>query len=133
MLLPITSLYGSLLVIIILFLSFKVGATRGKLGISLGDGGNPQMLEAIRRHGNAIEYVPMAVILIALLEVNEANVIFLHSLGAVLVLSRILHPMGLKVGSMNEITRGAGMGGTVLVMAVPALYLIWLAVRNLIN
>ena len=133
MFLPVTSLYGSLLVIIILFLAFRVGAMRGKLNISLGDGGNPQMLEAIRRHGNAIEYVPMAVLLIALLEVNDANLIFLHTLGVVLVLSRILHPMGLKTNSMNEVLRGAGAGGTVLVMAVSALYLIWLAVRDLVS
>lgn len=131
MLLPITSLYASLLVVIILFLSFKVGTARGKFEISLGDGGNPQMLEAIRRHGNAIEYVPMAVILFALLEINEANVMFLHALGAALVVSRILHPIGLKAGSMNEISRAAGTGGSVLVMVVSAAYLIWMAATDM--
>ena len=132
MFLPVTSLYGSVLVLIILYLSFKVGAMRGKLDISLGDGGNPQMLEAIRRQGNAIEYVPLAVLLIALLEVNEANSVFLHVLGAVLVLSRILHPMGLKADSMNELARGLGSGGTVLVMVVSAVHLLWMVAASML-
>lgn len=132
MILPITSLYASLLVVIILFLAFKVGSTRGKLDISLGDGDNPEMLEAIRRHGNAIENVPITVFLMALMEANEAHAVFLHTLGAVLVLARILHPMGLKADKMNDLLRGLGAGGTVLVMVVSAVYLIWAAVQSLL-
>lgn len=130
MFLPITALYGSLLVLIILWLSFKVGVARSKFNVSLGDGGHPELLEAIRRHGNAIEYVPMAVIMLALLEVNEANTIFLNVMGAILVVSRILHPMGLKADRMNELLRGAGAGGTILMMAVAACYLIWMALGD---
>jgi len=125
MVLPITALYGGLLTLVLLWLSFGAGAMRGKTGISIGDGGNVALLEKIRRHGNAVEYVPMAIILIGILEANGANSWFLHGLGLVLLLSRIAHPLGLKADNMGHPLRAVGSGGTALMMVVGAGYAIW--------
>jgi uncharacterized membrane protein YecN with MAPEG domain len=40
----------------------------GKLNISVGDGGNRDLQVAVRRHANFTEWVPLALILIALLD-----------------------------------------------------------------
>lgn len=125
MLLPVTALYGGILTFILLWLSFGAGAMRGKAKISIGDGGNVELLEKIRRHGNAIEYVPMAIILIGVLEANGANAILLHVLGVVLIISRIAHPLGLKADNMGHPLRAIGSGGTALVMVVAAGYAVW--------
>ena len=40
------------------------GRMRGAKKIYLGDGGDPEMLAAIRAHGNFIEFVPLCLLLI---------------------------------------------------------------------
>jgi uncharacterized membrane protein YecN with MAPEG domain len=64
----VTVLYAGLLVIISMVLSGLCGAQRGKSGVPIGDGGNDQVMVAMRRHGNSVEHVPIGVIVIALLE-----------------------------------------------------------------
>jgi uncharacterized membrane protein YecN with MAPEG domain len=60
MLISITALYAAILAFIIVALGINVTVHRVKLGVPLGDGGNPQMLRMIRLHGNAVEYIPLA-------------------------------------------------------------------------
>ncbi len=123
--LTITALYAGVLTIIVLGLSFRAGAMRGKKRISIGDGGDMQLLEAVRRHGNAIEYVPLALILLGVLELNGASNAWLHGLGGVLVIARITHAIGLKADNIAHPLRAVGAGGTALMMVVAAGYAIW--------
>ncbi|MDH3589974.1 MAG: MAPEG family protein [Gammaproteobacteria bacterium] len=132
MAIPITALYAGILAFILTWLAFRAGSLRGKKKISIGDGGNVEMLEAIRRHANAVEYVPLALILIAVLELNGANSAFLHVLGIVLVIARIAHPLGLKAESMGDPRRAIGAGGTILVIVVAAGYAIWQGVGSML-
>ena len=71
--LPITALYAGVLALILTWLSSGAGLMRGKTKIPYGDGGDAQLLEKMRRHGNATEYVPIAVILLGILELNGAG------------------------------------------------------------
>ena len=73
----------------------RVGAVRVEADVSIGDGDNVRLIQAIRRHANWTEYVPVAVILMALLEANGANALALHVSGILLVIFRILHPLGI--------------------------------------
>ena len=107
----ITALYTAVLVLLVGFLSFQVGKMRDKTSISILHGDNIELAEKIRRHGNAIEYVPIALLLMLVLELNGATSIMLHSLGVVLVLSRIAHAIG-------HPTRAVGALGTALVIVV---------------
>ena len=45
-------------------LTVSVGRMRMQKKIYLGDGGDPEMLSAIRAHGNFMEYVPLCLALI---------------------------------------------------------------------
>ena len=122
MVLPITAIYAGLLGLIGLVLAAGSGWIRSKTGVSLGDGGHPQQLLAVRRHGNFTEWVPLALILIAILELNGAPAVAIHALGAALVLARIAHPLGLDAEDPSSAARGIGAGVTALVVLVAAVW-----------
>ncbi|MBI3769245.1 MAG: MAPEG family protein [Deltaproteobacteria bacterium] len=96
---PITALYAGLLALLFLFLAARVVMVRRSTSIGLGDGGNAVLLTRIRIHGNAAEYVPLALLLMLILEVNGASARRLHWLGIVLVIGRIAHAQGLSQSS----------------------------------
>ena len=94
--LVITPIYGAMLGIILLVLSIRVVAVvRAKGKVGYGDGGNPDFTPVVRGQGNFIEYVPLALILIAFAEAGGTSAGWIHALGAGLVIGRVLHPMGL--------------------------------------
>lgn len=114
MLLPVTALYASLLTLIMIYLAFRVGSRRGRMQISMGDGGDAQIVVDNRRHLNFVEHVPMAVILMGIVELNGAPKFWLYGIGAVLVVARILHPMGMRQTGMGHPFRAIGAMLTVL-------------------
>ncbi len=120
----ITALYAGILGLMALVLSFFPGSMRGKTGISIGDGGNQELLLAMRRHGNFVEYVPLALILIGILEFNGAPAGALHALGAGLVVFRVAHAVGLKADTIHGWGRAIGAGGTALVIVVASVWAI---------
>lgn len=112
----ITLLYGSILGVVLLFLSIRVMLLRRSHAVGLGAGQHHDLEKAIRAHANLIEYAPLALILIALLEQNAAPAWQLHGLGATLVVSRLLHAWGLSHHSGVSFGRAIGMLGTMLVI-----------------
>ncbi len=126
----ITILYASMLGLISLWLSHQCGSLRGKTGISVGDGGNVELLVAMRRHANFVEYVPLALILIALLEMQGVPTAAIHALGGSLVFCRVAHAIGLKADTMSGAGRLIGAAGTALITLVASVwgivaYFIW--------
>jgi len=77
-------------------LSAYVIKMRYKHRVVLGDGGNKEMLRAIRAHGNFIEYVPMALILLVILALHGESAVVLHSFADTMLGGRIAHLMGLN-------------------------------------
>lgn len=117
---PITAIY---LVVFALFssvLAFFPGRLRGSTGVSIGDGGNPDLLLAMRRQGNFLEYVPYLMIMFIALELNGAGATWLHGLGIALIVARICHAVGLKADTIESPLRGIGAGGTMLITLVAA-------------
>ena len=97
---------------------------RGRLNISFGDGGDASLSLAMRRHANFVEYVPLTLILIAMLEVQGVAGYWIHVFGAALVAARISHAFGLKPDTVNNIGRIVGAGGTALVLLVVSVWAI---------
>jgi len=118
----ITLLYTGLLALMAIGLAAVPGSMRGKLGVSVGDGGNPELLLAMRRHGNFVESVPLAIILMGLLEMNGLGSTTLHVFGVVLIAARICHAVGLKGDNITNALRGIGAGATALLTAVMAIW-----------
>ena len=68
----------------------------------------------MRAHGNFIESVPIALILLFLFEHSGADHIYIHTFGILLVMSRIAHAYGLSKTAGRSIGRFYGAIGTVL-------------------
>ncbi len=68
----ITPIYAGLLTLLFVALSVRVIGGRRMAGVGLGDGGNRLLLRKTRAHGNFAEYVPFALILMALAELQPA-------------------------------------------------------------
>lgn len=124
---PITALYAALLTPLFIALSFRVIGKRRQDRISLGDGGDPEMLRRVRAHGNFAEYTPMALILIGLSESLLAAPLLLHAMGIALLLGRLAHALSISVPQAPLLLRVAGMVTTFAVLAVGALTCLGLA------
>ncbi len=109
-----TALYALVLGLIGSYLAFRAGSLRGKTGISIFYGDNQQLALEMRRHANFTEHVPLALILMAILEMNGATPWLLHGSGVLLVVSRVVHPIGLEADSIANPLRAIGAGGTFL-------------------
>lgn len=92
---PILALYSGLLGLILIYLSYNVVGNRKKFEVGVGDGGNHDLRRAIRVHGNFTEYVPIALILLAVFETNQGSSLVAHIAGITLVVGRLLHAHGL--------------------------------------
>lgn len=95
--LPITALYAALSGFLIIALAANVVRFRLSKHVSLGDGGHKDGNRAIRAHGNTIEYIPLALILMALLEINGGGSTSLHIYGILLVGGRIIYSYGMLI------------------------------------
>ncbi|WP_448096793.1 MAPEG family protein [Luteibacter yeojuensis] len=121
----ITGLYAALLALLILYLAARVMWLRRRTRIGLGDGGDRAVACAVRSHGNATEYVPLALLLLLVLELNQTLPALLHAFGIALVLARIVHAIGLSRTPGYSAGRAAGAAITLLVIALMASMLLW--------
>ena len=114
----ITWLYAGLLGLLLLFLSYRVSLSRMKHLVELGDGGVGDLQQRIRVQGNFVEYVPLALGLILLVELSGFSGWIVHLLGAALVVARVLHAQGLSRRPGKSPGRALGALLTWLVIAL---------------
>lgn len=117
----ITAVYASVLALIILALGINVTVHRVKFQIPLGDAGNPDMLRMIRIHANAIEYVPLALLLMALYEFNGGWHAALHVIGIALIAARVIQTLAMWSTHRPNMGRRIGQSLTWLSLAGLAL------------
>jgi len=115
----LTACYGAILALIIVALGINVTMHRVKLKVPLGDGGNPQMLRMIRLHGNAVEYIPLAIVLMAVYELNGGSHLALNIVGIALVAGRLIQTWGMWATSTT--TPGRQIGQSLTWLSVAAL------------
>ena len=128
--LAITALYAGLAGLLLLTLAWLVVRARWRYKVSLGVGTDPGMERAVRVHANFVEYVPLALLLMALAEANGAPAVALHAAGILLLTSRLLHAWGLSTVSGRSFGRFYGTAGTWLVLLLLALGNLYLAVSG---
>jgi uncharacterized membrane protein YecN with MAPEG domain len=120
----ITILYAGLLGLISIGLAVTIGRVRGRTGVSIGDGGNVEVVVAMRRHANFVEVVPLALILIGLLELNGVGNAAIHGLGAALVVARICHAIGYSTSDSLLTLRIIGAAGSTLITLIASIWAI---------
>jgi uncharacterized membrane protein YecN with MAPEG domain len=120
MILEITPIYAVPLAVLMLILWVNVTKTRAANGISIGDAGDVALHEKIRRHGNFIEWVPIVLLMMLMAELRGVGNMWLHIAGILLVVSRALHPLGLKADAPKHPLRIVGNTGSLIALVICA-------------
>ncbi len=116
----ITGIYAAVAAIILVYLSTRViGLRRGKK-ISVGPAGDADMERAMRVQANFVEYTPLALILLAISELNGLPALGVHALGASFILARLIHFLGFRSSEAPGLFRVLGMALTFLLLLVLA-------------
>ena len=91
----ITAVYLAILALLYTVLALQVGRLRQRDRAAFGDNGSLQLRSAIRAHANFIEYVPIITLMVAMLEMSGLAASWVHLLMGTLLVSRLLHPLGM--------------------------------------
>jgi uncharacterized membrane protein YecN with MAPEG domain len=118
---PVFFVCAGLLGLLAVSLTVSVGRLRMQKKIYLGDGGDPEMLAAIRAHGNFMEFVPLCLLLIYVVS-DFYTFWYVAVLSLALLLSRVLHAGGLL--GFIPLGRTLGASGTTLILAITSVMLI---------
>lgn len=120
----ITLLYAGLCTFLVIFLAVRVVLWRRSHKIGLGHGGDRELQKRMRAHANAVENVPLALILLGGMELNGYNMAVIHGFGSVLVLSRMAHAWGLSHSGGTSKGRFLGSAFTWTLMLAMAVFAI---------
>lgn len=107
----------------LIFLSTNVSRLRMKEQISMGDGGNKTVRNAVRAHGNAVEAMVPYMVLVVVWELQGAGSGAVLGLSGAFLFGRLLHGWGL----LGRQHRSRQLGATVslvtsLILAVAVLW-----------
>jgi uncharacterized protein len=127
----LSALTAGVVVILQMALMLTVVLARRRNRQSIGDGGNPELLAAIRRHGNFAENAAIFVASFTLLEVLGGNRTVIATMCAAFVVGRISHVVGLSMKKTLNPLRIAGVAITASVGLALGIGLIRIALSNL--
>ncbi len=129
----VTGLYAGILGMLFLLLGVRITRMRYRKKIALLDGGDPEMIRAVRAHGNFSEYVPLILILMGAAELNDISLNKLHVIGSLLVIGRLCHIYALERGLQRLRWRQAGMAATYGGLIMAAATNLWLSAGFLLS
>jgi uncharacterized protein len=121
--LPITLTIAGAAALLNLWLGARISQIRLARKVSVGDGGDPRLQARMRAHANFVEYVPMFLILLALVEYTRGSESWLWGVAILFVLGRIAHMFGMERPAPNKL-RAGGILVTWLLTLGLALYAI---------
>lgn len=121
----ISLLIASLHVVLYLVLALRVVLYRNVHKIGVGSGGDAVLRRKVRVHGNFGEYVPLALLMLALLELAAVSTTWLWTFGIALLVARVLHAVGLGGSSGYSVGRFAGTLLTFVTLLAMAVLGIW--------
>ncbi len=128
----ITAGYLAVLALVYCALAVHVVLLRMSNGAAFGDAGSPELRSAIRAHAHFAEYVPIVALMVAMLEMAGAAPFRVHLLMIALLLSRLMHPLGMRAAPLTlqfRIFRTGSMWLTQIVLVASAVTLLLRAWR----
>lgn len=121
-LLPVSLTIAAGAALLNLWLSVRVGRVRTKEKIFVGDGGNELVTRRMRAHSNYVENTAFVLILLALVELGLGSSTWLWGAGALYLIGRILHAIGMDgmmwgrmVGTIITMLTQIGLAATALI------------------
>jgi uncharacterized membrane protein YecN with MAPEG domain len=121
----ITGLYAAIAALLVVILAMRVTLRRRAVKVGIGNGGDEILARRVRAHANAAENLPLALLLLLILELNQTQPMLLHVFGCVLIAARLLHAFGLSTSPGLTPGRGIGIVLTWFTILAMALLLIW--------
>ncbi|MDR7194129.1 MAPEG family protein [Luteimonas terrae] len=121
----ISLLIASLHVLLYLVLTIRVVMHRNVHKIGIGTGGDEALSRKVRVHANFVEYVPLGLLLLALLELAAINTALLWTFGIALLVARVLHAIGLGGSAGYSFGRATGALLTFATLLAMAGFGIW--------
>jgi uncharacterized membrane protein YecN with MAPEG domain len=119
----VSALYAVLSALLLMKFSFDVVRLRLQYRVAYGDGGFSELQSAIRIHGNAVEYIPIAIVLMLFMEMNGAETWMVHICGIVLLAGRLMHYYGFHHRLFRW--RRSGMSATWCALLLMVLANLW--------
>ncbi len=120
-----TILYAGILALLYLFLSLFVIQGRWKFKVGIGHGESLDLRRRIQVHANFGEYVPFALLVLFFNETSGASATWVHIMGSLLVLGRVLHAVALTKTHAASPGRFIGMNLTFATFLVGGARLLW--------
>ena len=120
----ITGIYAALCGVLLLVLSYRVIQRRLAAKVGLGAGGDAELEQRVRAHGNLVESAPFALVLLYLIEQTGLSSTYIHVFGAAFVFARLAHAQGMSTTTGRSAGRFYGSLGTVILLFVMSALLI---------
>lgn len=120
----ISAIYIALCGLLMLILAARVATGRIKYELAVGDGGIRSFQGVIRAHSDAVEYIPMALLMLVAAENSGAEGWMIHGLGTLLLASRVVHALALYRTPDASKRRFVGVFGTWMVYVLSALLIL---------
>lgn len=126
----VTPLYAALCGLLLLVLGLVVVRLRRRHNVLTGDGGRDDLARAMRVQANFVEYVPLTLLLLFMLELSRQPFWLLHLLGAALFIGRVLHAWGYLLTPRLSFGRAVGICLTWIVLGVTSLWLLLVVLQR---
>ena len=123
----ISILFTIIFIIFYLILTIITIKARKSTKVAYGDEGNKELIKAVRAHGNFFEFTVFFIISSFLLEILDANQIYVLFINIVFLLGRISHAYSMLKEKI--IFRMIGMMVTLASYAINCIYLLYLYVQ----
>lgn len=122
--LAIVGIYTALNMLILIWIGNATGSLRRKHRIAIGDGGNKHLIRIMRGHANAVENMPITLLMLAMAALIGAPAIAVHILGLMFTIGRGLHAWHFIQADAPGWQRFGGFGLSALASLVLALGLL---------
>jgi uncharacterized membrane protein YecN with MAPEG domain len=129
MILPTTLALAAAAAFINFWLMVRIGQIRHATGIHVGDGGNETLGRRMRAQSNFIENTPITLILVAVIELTGKGSWWLSIVGAVFMLGRVAHGLGMDGGKF-KLGRSFGALSAVVIQLGLAVFALMLAMHH---
>ena len=103
-------LYAALNAFILIWLGSATSQLRGRHRVMIGDGGVEHLQRIMRGHANAVENIPITIVLLVVAALLGAPTVAIHIVGAVFTVGRAMHAWHFIQPSAPGWQRFAGYG-----------------------
>ncbi|CAN7265169.1 MAPEG family protein [Aminobacter sp. LjRoot7] len=114
-------LYAGLNALILLWLTAATALVRRRHMVVIGDGGVAHLGRTMRGHANAIENIPVMLVLLGFAAALGAPAVAIHVLGAAFTFGRAVHAWHFTHAGAAQWQRATGFGLSVLTLGAAAI------------